>query len=249
MEVTILLSSHPNEHRVIEIKPIQFSKKTQDESLDEGNNLQDEIKKAKDQLQGLNDQKEILLQETKTQIEKEKNNWENEKQQYIERSKEEGYKAGFSQGEEASLAKYQHLVDKANMITDEAIKDYHATIDKSEEAILDLAIHTAENIMKQKLTDEPTSFLSLVKAAIKELKNQLVISIYLHPRNYEYVLKQKDELLLILENETKLAIYVHNDIVENGCLIEHPYGQIEAGIDTQLKQIRNVLHEITMETK
>ncbi|UJL47936.1 flagellar assembly protein FliH [Virgibacillus sp. NKC19-16] len=243
------MSSHLNEHRVIEIKPIQFSKKTRDECLKQENNLQDEINKAKDQLQSLYDQKELLLHETKVQIEKEKRDWEDEKQQYIERSKEEGYKAGFLQGEEASLAKYQHIVDKANTMTDEAIRDYHSTIDKSEEAILDLAIHIAENIMKQKLTDEPNSFLSIVKAAIKELKDQSVISIYLHPTNYEYVLKQKDELVIILENEIKLAIYVNEDIQENGCLIKYPYGQIDAGIDTQLKQIRNVLHEITTETK
>ncbi|WP_449353948.1 flagellar assembly protein FliH [Virgibacillus natechei] len=241
------MSSHPNyRNRVIGIKPITFLEK---DRPDEENNHQGEINKTKDQLQHLNDQKEKLLLETKTQIKKEKEDWENEKQQYIKEAMEEGYQAGFSQGEEAGLEKYQDLLDKANAITDESIRDYHATIDKSEEAILDLAIHIAGNILKRRLTDDPSSFLSLVKAAIKELKDQSIISIYLHPTTYKYVLKQKDELVLILGNETKLAIYVHEDIQEDGCLIEHPYGQIDAGIDTQLKQIRNVLHEITMETK
>jgi flagellar assembly protein FliH len=38
-------------------------------------------------------------------------------------------------------------------------------------------------------------------------------------------------------------------MTENQCLIEHPFGRIDASIDTQLEQIRNVLDQVTMEKK
>ncbi|MBP1968102.1 flagellar assembly protein FliH [Virgibacillus natechei] len=248
------MSSHTQnrQSKVIELKPIEVTKKAPNQTLDlevEDSKVKDEIQNARDELQKIEQQKKQHIADTKSEIENARQNWKNEKKQFIEAAKEEGYNAGFSQGKEEGILNYQHLIDKANSIMEEAIKDFHSTIEKSDEAILGLAIHIADTIMKQKLTEDPRSFLSIVKAAIKELKDQSVITIYLHPNNYEYVIQQKDELELILESETNLSIYVDESVKENGCVIEHPFGQIDAGTDTQLQQIRKVLYEIATENK
>ncbi|GAB3067348.1 flagellar assembly protein FliH [Virgibacillus ainsalahensis] len=235
------------QNKIIKIKPIELPVETsrnrqeQEEIIE----IQNELQNSQEQLLSIQHQKEKLVNE----MENEKKQWGRKKQQLMEEAKQEGYRAGFSEGREESLAKYKKLLDKANSITNEAIKDYHSTIDKSEEAILDLSVNAAEKIMKQQMTNVPESFLSIVKAAIETVKDQSVISINLNPANYEHVLKQKDELVRILEGETKLAIYVTEEISENGCLIRHPFGEIDASIDTQLQQIRAVLHEIAMENK
>ncbi|WP_165769089.1 flagellar assembly protein FliH [Virgibacillus profundi] len=237
-------------NKVIQIKPIEVLKKDPIPTENEGiNEIQNELQIAKNELQSLIQQKEKLLNETKKEIEVEKENWSKEKQLYIEKAKEEGHTAGIALGKEESLKQYEELLTKANSITDLVIKDYHSTIEKSENTILNLSIHTAEKIIKEKLETDPSSFLRIVKAAIKEITDQSVISIYLHPEKYEFVLKQKDELLHILENDTKLSIYMNDELDENSCLIQHPFGQIDAGIDTQLEEIRTVLHEIAMENK
>jgi len=113
--------------------------------------------------------------------------------------------------------------------------------------IVKLAVRSAEKVIKQQLSEHPESFLEIVKAAIHELKDHAVVSIFLHPDNYEHVLKQKDELRQLLDAETKLAIYIREDLEKNSCLIEHPYGQIDASVDTQLDQIRQALEEKAME--
>ena len=93
------------------------------------------------------------------------------------------------------------------------------------------------------------TFLSsnVVALEIKEIKDQSVVSIYLHPANYEIVLEQKAELKKMLETDTKLSLYINDELAENSCVIKHPFGEIDASVDTQLEAIRNVLKDLTME--
>ena len=220
-------------------QPISEEKSKQD--------LRENLQKLNEELQSLMKQKELLINETRDAIDKEKLNWKQEKQELLTKAKEEGYQEGFRQGKEDSLKQYNQLLENANSITESAMVDYHSTIERSESSILRLSIQVAEKIVKQKLSDDPVSFLPIIKAAIKELKDHSTISIYLHPDNYEFVLGQKGELEQIVDDDTRLSLYADNEIVENSCLIQHAFGQIDAGIDTQLEQIRNVLHEIAME--
>lgn len=194
-------------------------------------------------------EKDTLIQETKEKINQEKLHWEMEKQQWIEAAEKEGYDAGFIQGKDECLQAYQQLLDETNALATAALKDYHATVEKSSGVILDLAIHTAKKILDDEFTVDPDNFLPIVKAAMKEINDQPVISIYLHTNNYPAVLQQKEELVRLLESEAKLAIYTREDIAKNSCLIEHPFGQIDASVDTQLKQICNALHTIAAENR
>lgn len=253
VEETISLSkydqSQASNRRIIEIKPIELRiDEQQSEQLikeDDVVTLLEQVEKAKAEFAELNNKKESLLEATKAEIEKEKSEWQQEKLNWIESAKKEGYSAGFELGKSEVRIEYQKVLEQANTIVETTTKDYHATLEKSEDMIAQLAVKVAEKIIKTSLTENPAAFLEIVKAAVKEIENRSVISIYLHPMNYETVFAQKQELINLLENESKLSLYVKEDLSENACIIEHPFGRIDASIDTQLNQIRNVLLELS----
>ncbi|CDQ40116.1 flagellar assembly protein H [Virgibacillus salexigens] len=249
--MTILLSNDTNQStRQIKIKPVHLltnQTSTTDELARMQTDVNEEVHKAQAQLEHIKVESEELLRQAREQINKEKELWQHERQSYIEEAKKLGYEEGFSTGEKESRSKYQTDLEKANQIITAARRDYHSLIDENEEAILTLAIHTAEKIMKQMINQHPTSFLPIIKSAIKELKDQSIISIYLHPNQFEFVLQHKDELKSILENDAKLSFYVNEELDEYGCKIKHPFGQMDAGIDTQLQELRQVLYEIVGE--
>ena len=246
-------TSHQN--KLIRIKPIEFIKQEQIEqenklSLnDENFIIQNELQNAKIELESLKQQKETMLQNAIADIKSVKESWDIEKQQLIKQAYEEGRSAGLIIGKKDAMEQYKQLIDRANNIVESAKKDYHTTIEQADKMIVQLAIHIAEKIMKKKISDDPTSFLAIVAAAIKEIKDQSVISIFLHPDNYEFILKQKNELKNSLDRDTEISIYIDQEMVKGDCLIEHPFGQIDASIDTQLQQIRSVLSNIMMENK
>lgn len=209
--------------------------------------LQDSVKEAKKELKQTEKKKEHILQEAYAAIERDRDEWIKTKESYKKQAWDEGYKEGFSTGNQEGMDQYQELLNKANQIIESAWEDYHSTIEQSEEAIIDLAIYVAEKITRQKIEDEPLSFLPIVKAAIKELKDQSIVTIYVHPDNYETVFQHREELVRLMDGDANVTIRLKNELPPDSCIIEHPFGKIDASIDTQLNQIREILHNVSME--
>lgn len=237
--------------RVIQIKPLDYFKQQQEKETgtpqDELANQKDMIASTKQELDQLKQEKEQLLQSVQQEIETEKNNWQTEKEQWIEQAKEEGFNKGIQLGKEEGYSQYQSLIEQANAIISSAQKDYYQTIEQNEETIINLAVHTAEKILQLKIEQEPEVFSNIVQTAIQNIKNQSKITIYLHPTNYQFVLNQKNELMRLLDKEATLSIYINEGLANNACVIEHPFGRIDASIDTQLEEIRQILQELAME--
>ncbi|MEI3597119.1 flagellar assembly protein FliH [Oceanobacillus sp. SE10311] len=235
--------------REIKVKPIEYMRKqsSEKESEEAAENVLAYLQQAEEELEQIEQRKATMLAEVQTEISKARENWEEEKAVLMETAEKAGYEAGFQAGKKASIEQYESLLAKANSIVDLVKVDYQKTLEQTEYVITDIAIHTAEKILGEKLNESPEKFLEIVRLALKEINDQSVVSIYLHPNNYETVLAQKTELKRMLEKDTKLSLYIDEELPENSCIIEHPFGQIDASIDTQLEAIRNVLKELVME--
>lgn len=211
--------------------------------------LQQKIQKEKKYLQSIQEKQNSLIQETKEKIAAAQSQWLEEKQKLIEETKQVGYREGYEHGKQEGYDSYKEKLIEVNNIVDATIKDYHSELDKSTETILGLSVLVAERILENQLTEHPSEFLNIVKAAVHDIKGQPKVSIILNPRNYELVSTHQKELQRIIGKDSKLAIYVNEDLKETDCLIEHPFGQIEANIDSQLTKIREALMDYLMESK
>jgi len=246
-------STEQEKSKRIEIKPYEYIKRQIQEkkpsiSLDEQKEgLERSISQMQDELSTLKQQKETLLKEVQTAIKNERASWDTEKKQLTEQAQQAGYEAGFVAGEKQSLAQYATALRQANDIIESATKDYHETVGQSENKIIELATHMANKIIHQAIDQDQNVMLEIVKAAIKDLKAQPSIAIYVHPNPYNTLLHQKKELEHAVDGDCNISIYVDQDLTESDCRIEHPFGQVDAGIDTQLDQIHDVLQNIAME--
>lgn len=261
MGVTISLFNYgksqsvPQKKKIIGIKPLHSI----NENGTENNNiktldqehivLQSEIESLRSELTHLKEEKDRMLYEAVNEIKLEKENWATEKANLIEQANDEGYQAGFKEGESEGINQYSEILTKANQIMDATTADYHQTLEKSDGVIIEIAIYIAEKIIKDQISKESNLFENVIKAAIDEIKDQPIISIYVHPNDYEFVLSQKQELRNILDGDAKIAVYADYKMKENSCLIKHPFGQIDASVDTQLGQIRHALEEFLLENE
>lgn len=184
------------------------------------------------------------LAEIRQQIEEEQALWNEQRELLIEEAKREGYAEGMEIGRTEALAEHQGLIDHAKGIIERSEKDYIEKIESSEETILQLSVKIAEKIILSQLSEDPVIFVNIVKQVLKEVKEYENIKIHVHPLNYELVLNQKNELMSILTSETDLYIYANDEVEENGCYIESPYGRIDASIDTQLFELKQQLIEL-----
>lgn len=249
VEVTILLSNiHSFENKkVISIKKLsdiqQEIKSEPENNENRKQSLKLEIDQLEQKIAQLHEQKKKILEDLKTTIEKERNNWKKEKEEERKEAQRVGYKVGYDAGYEEVFEKHQEQLNEANRIVSLAKKDYDKTLNNQEQAILQLAITAAERIMNNQLEETPELFHKIVKQAIKELQDSSNVEIYVHRHNYEHLYEHKEELEEVLRDEDILSIYIDDSLAETDCIIKHPYGQIDAGIDTQLKQIKQALEE------
>lgn len=243
------------QQRLIKIKPIEQKKNSHKDidsnlSMNKENSLvYSEVENVRMELNQLQEQREQMLQSTIQEIKAKKENWEDEKKIYIEQAYEDGFQKGFQQGEKEGEEQYTKKIEQINRLVDTTTKDYHKIIEQSDQVIVDLSIHTAEKIIKEKLEEQPNRYLNIVTAAVQEIKDQSIISIFSHPNNYELLVKQKKELMNAVNGDTDISIYIDKNMTENECLIKHQFGQIDASIDTQLEKIRESLYQVGTEKK
>src|SRR5690625_3538864 len=189
-------------------------------------------------------EKEEKKNKQEKQIEQEKLAWEKEKEQLMQQAREQGFKAGFSEGKKQSLEKYKEQIQHINQLAELAEKDYQKTVEESTDTILQLSIHVAEKILDQALVDDPSLFKSVVNSALASINSHEEIAVYVHPNYYELLHQRKNELQQSVHGQATIKIYIDHDLDEKSCKIEHPFGQIDASIDTQLKEIHKILKNV-----
>jgi flagellar assembly protein FliH len=232
-----------SEKKVISIKKFQvceIEETEQTEIIQPSHNLIEEAKLEAEQIVLAAKKEQKLIYEN---LKQEKLNWEQEKVNLMNEAKEKGYQDGWKEGESQGYAEYHSYISDAQKVITAAKKDYHSYLESSEKTILELALKIASKIVATNIDDDSEYYLSLVKKAVKEVNNFSETQIHVHPNQYEFLLSRKEELLSIFTHDTNLIIYPDSDLSEGSCLIESPSGRIDAGIDTQLIEIKKVLME------
>src|SRR5699024_461533 len=247
-EETISLSKSLNQ-KTIQIRPLkQIDVQEPNEDVREID-VEAQLYEARNQLDSIKSEQQMLIEQAEQEIQTKKAEWEETKQTLIDEAHREGYEAGFDEGKKESLLQFEKLIEHGNEIVQLAEKDYHQILDKSEETIIDLAIKTAEKILQLKIDDHPNIFSNIVIGAINEIKEQSKITIQLSSANYEQILQQKEELQQLLQADTTLILQVKSELQENECIIEHPFGKVDASIKVQLHEIHTTLMELNAELK
>ena len=234
--------------KVISIKKVEVSKQenesTNEISLeDKKTALEIEVKDLEQQIRSLKEKSDQMLIELREQMNEEKEAWQLEKENERKAAQQKGYEEGYKQGQQAALQQYEKLLQDANEIVEKATEDYHRTIQKHEQAIIVLAIKTAEKILTKEIQEDKSYVTSMIRKAMEELKDHSNIAIYVSPNDYELVMNQKQELEQSVKDGELLSVYIDATLDEGDCVISHPFGQIDISLDVQLQQIKHALEE------
>ncbi|WP_169331754.1 flagellar assembly protein FliH [Gracilibacillus halophilus] len=235
--------------RKIAIKPIQTLniEKEPNQSQEDFQDIQDQIKEAKQQLRDVKQQIEEQKKAANEEIDQMKQQWEEERQADQEKAQQEGYQQGFEQGKNDSVKQYEAFIQQGRDVVRQANQDYEDIIQKSESSILEIALEVAEKIVYHSLSEDHELYTNMVRRAINQVMNQTSVEIYCVPAHYQKVLDNKEELMHILHQRAELSIYPDEQLQEGQVIIETPYGKIDASVDTQLEEIRYRLAQVVEE--
>jgi len=159
---------------------------------------------------------------------------------------QEGYQSGLNQGKNqvtALLARLQHDFEQA---ADQMKQANEQMVDTLEPDVLDLSIGIAEKILAIELNRNDAAFLGLVSAALTHFKQGEKLSVQVSKNDYwrslvssAYAANGSAEGITILADES---------LTDGSCLVESAAGAIDAGVQTQLANIRDALLDGSQET-
>jgi flagellar assembly protein FliH len=238
-------NSSTENQKVISIKSLQFhTEQDQDTVIHYDRQMEAVLTKAQIEADQMLKEASLQAQSIREKVSFEKDAWEQEKKELIEQANREGFSQGFTEGKDQGYKEYQEALSFAKEVVQLSKKDYQQQIDSAEKTILSLGIKVAERIIGQKLEENESVFLSILKRALKEARDYHEVQLHVNPVHYGFILSQKEDLLTIFPNEGDIYIYPNEELSNESCIIESDNGRIDASVDSQLDEIKCRLLEL-----
>ncbi len=189
--------------------------------------------------------KEILEQRVIETARRQANEIVLEAQKKAEEIKKAAYQEGFQQGfqagkekvEKETIQETQRAIANLARIVDEMAQLRQSILQKMEKEILNLALVIAKKIIKDEIKKNPEVVLNNIRDAIQKVTETDTITIKLNPDDYTFIEQKKPAFFDEIGRERKIILVKDKQISPGGCLIETKFGQIDATLETQWKNI------------
>lgn len=174
------------------------------------------------------------------------------KQEAIDAGRQEGYQNGYNEGircgkeqaESEMQQKINRAVEKAQSILTCAEQEYKESIIEAEHEIIKISLAVARKILAREIEENPVVVLPIVRAALEKVRDQDQIAIRVSPDDFELVLQAKRDLQMMLGRENVISIVHDHTVNPGGCLIDTPYGMVDASIDSQFQALQQAVKKV-----
>lgn len=206
---------------------------------------------------------EKILKEAKTEKEKMIEKAEEQKEDLIqnayersknilEKSREEGYTDGYNQGQESGYKEgYKQgkedsdkLIKEALEIKDGYFQDRKNLLKELEQDVIELVIEIYEKIIREKNEEDSDTIISLVLNGIENLDVTDKLTVISSKEDYDILELSKDIILAKASMISDLNIKYDTTMVKGDCILETPKGSIDASLNNQLSEVKEILYSV-----
>ena len=182
--------------------------------------------------QAAEQQRKQLLSETEAKV-----------QQIKDEAYKEGFEAGRMQGMQQRYDEAEPLAQQVNKILEQLDSLRKVVRFQAEEELVKLALQISKNIVAEEIKLNQDVIKNIVQAALHETEVQGKIYLYLHPDDYEFLLKSKTELERYLSEEQNLVIRQNPGMPPGSINVESDEEIISRSIEEQFNLIEDNLNE------
>ena len=182
--------------------------------------------------QAAEQQRKQLLSETEAKV-----------QQIKDEAYKEGFEAGRMQGIQQRYDETEPLTQQINKILEQLDSLRKVVRFQAEEELVQLALQISKNIVAEEIKLNQDVIKNIVQVALHETEVQGKIYLYLHPDDYEFLIKSKAELELYLSEEQNLVIRQNPEMQVGSITVESDEDIISRSIEKQFNLIEENLNE------
>lgn len=171
------------------------------------------------------------------------------RQNAFDEGHEQGYRDGFSQGKTKAAEEIKEIksdaVQKAQTVVKNAQQTAQEMILNAERQIIEIALSISRKVLAREMEENPMTILPIVSEALGKVKNQDKVTIRVNAEDYPIVLQAQKEFQMLLGREGVLNITADQTIDAGSCMIDTPYGTVDATLDSKFEMLEKALREIT----
>nr|WP_312577370.1 FliH/SctL family protein [Sedimentibacter sp.] len=221
-----------------------------------------QISSSKEELYEIYNQREIIIKDATEEalkiVNTAKRNAHLEVSEIKNRAYEDGYNAGigigknkgYEEGYQTGLKTIREELSKENEIRLNEINNMIELIEKNKQVIISkyeneiskLAIDIAEKIVRQKIEQKDDFVTKIIENVIEDYKNVEWIKIYVSD-NEDARMIEADKLLIdeLSKISKDIKIEVKKGLSNRSCIVETPDSIVDASVDTQLNNLKEIL--------
>lgn len=154
----------------------------------------------------------------------------------------EGYEAGVAKAE----LEYEGLLREAREIKEQAGLEYKQVLDSLEADAVNTILDIARKVISRELQCKE-NILLLVREAFEKCSKDHKAVLKLSEQDFDYVNENKEELISLLQRSEEVELKKDLSLKEGGCIIETPFGGIDASAQTRLNKIEDDFRELLEE--
>jgi flagellar assembly protein FliH len=168
-------------------------------------------------------------------------------QENVSLIEQDAYEKGFIQGEkdgfELGEKKANKVIENIEKLFDEMSSLKQEILKQHEKEILDLTFAIAEKIVHHLTKFDEGGVKEAVFNALNLAIEKSKIVLNVNPEDYDYIEELRPDLFKKYKELKSITVTSDPSITRGGCYLKTPYGDIDAGIETQLEKIYQCLQD------
>ena len=157
----------------------------------------------------------------------------------------EAYEKGFAQGEKDGRELGQQKVQKSIENIEKLFLEFgnlkREILKKFEKEILELVFAIAQKIIHKKIDEDDKVIKDVVMEAMHAVTERSQVVIKVNPDDYDTIENMKPEFFESFKDLKSITVTPDLSVSRGGCLLETPYGDIDAGVEARLDKIQQSL--------
>jgi len=198
-------------------------------------------------LQKANEEAELILKEAELEARRILDNAESEADLMRKAAEKEARQKGYNEGLEQARKQYEDMLEEAELIRENAKTEYGEVLSGIETDVVNMILDISKKVIGREISENKDSILSIVRQAFEKCANRDSVVVKVSPGDYDFLEDNRDRLDVLAEWAGEFDIKKDPALKTGDCIVETPYGSIDAGVNTKMRKIEEAFRQLMSE--
>ena len=162
-------------------------------------------------------------------------------EQKFAEGKQAGYQEGYREGELSVAERYEKLSARVSEITNGISAQVQGLLNRLQVEAVELSLQISRKILATTVEVRPDYIVDVIREALKSLGAAKPLRVRVSPQDYEFL--EVVGLPPELSTQELGVVYVIDESVRSGCIVETDFGEVDMILDKMWEQVKDSIYE------